>query len=329
MMKSFLHMLVKDPLRKFLALVFTLVLYWALNESKQREITLDRIPVQIVCDDGFVLSEYGIVPSVRLRVRGSDSIIKKLRAEDISGSVRITAETKGMRSGNAVIPLNAKDFSVPRGVEVMRVEEPREIRVEVQRKITRSLPVRVETSGRIPAGWKNDEISTVPDRVDVTGPENFVKTLKDVVTETLNIDGETMTFSKNGLLLKKHLGRGLSYSVDSADVVVKISRIPDYSKTLKDIPVRCLMPPGKVLNAVPDKMSVDVTLSGQPGYVDRINRSDVMVFADLSEPHFARQGDYAVHLNAVLNNADGKSRVVSVEPQEIRVRMMPAEKREK
>ena len=56
MMKSFLHMLVKDPLRKILALVFTLVLYWALNEGKQREDSIDGVQMHIVCD-AVALSE--------------------------------------------------------------------------------------------------------------------------------------------------------------------------------------------------------------------------------------------------------------------------------
>ena len=211
-------------------------------------------------------------------------------------------------------------------MEVVRVEEPRVIRVEVQRKITRTLPVKVETSGKIPVGWRNDEISSVPAKVDVTGPEKMVNALKDIVTETLNIDGETVSFSKKGLLLKKHPGTGLTYSVESADVFVKISRLPDTSRTLKDIPVRCLFPPGKVLNAVPDKTGVAVTVSGQPRLVNRVNSSDIMVFADLSAPQFAAPGNHRVPLKAVFNNPDGKLRVVSVEPQEINIRVVPAGK---
>ena len=325
-MKSFLRSLVKDPLRKILALVFTLVLYWALNEGKQREDSIDGVQMHIVCDDDVFLPEKERSCAVRLAVRGSESIIKKLRAEEISGEIRITTGTPGFATGKVVLHFNPRDFSAPRGVEVIRVENPQEFTIDVQRKVTRSLPVKPEIFGRIPVGWVNEGVFCTPSHVTVSGPERMMELLQEVVTEPLNIDGETVSFSKKGLLLKNPSYSELTYNSVSTDVFVKMSRQPDAPRKLNDIPVRCLLPPQRMTEITLDKAVVSVTVSGSQSLVNRISNKDVMVFADFSDPKYAVPGEHLVQLQAVLNNADGKLRVTAIEPQEILIRSVSTEK---
>ena len=282
--------------------------------------------MRIVCDDNVFLPETGRSCAVRLMVRGSESIIKKLRADEISGEVRITTRTPGFASGKVVLHFNPRDFSVPRGVEVIRVDNPQEFTIDVQRKITRSLPVKPEIFGRIPVGWINEEVICSPSHVTVSGPERTMEHLQEVVTEPLNVDGETVSFSKKGLQLKNISHGELTYNATSTDVFVKISRQPDALRKLNDIPVRCLQPPQRVMKVALDKAVVSVTVSGSQSLVNRISNKDVMVFADLSDPKYAVPGEHLVQLQAVLSNADGKLRITAVEPQEILIRSVSAAK---
>ena len=320
-MKSFLIFLFKDPLRKLIALSLTVVLYAVLNEGKQREEIIDGVQMLIKCDDDIFIPDSLRSCAVRLSARGSESRIKKVTNRDIHGEVMITRNTPGFASGRVVLHFNPRDFVSPRGVEVIRVEQPLEITIPVQRKITRMLPVRPETIGRVQAGWVCNEVSCEPASVIVSGPERVVNSLKEVVTEPLNIDGETVSFSKKGMLLKNPRPEELTFDLTAAEVFVKIAHVPDVPRKLVDIPVRCMVPPGKAVNFIPEKAVVSVTVSGWQSEINRISGQDVTVLADLSDPKYLSPGEHQVRLRAVLNNQNNNNlRVVSIEPLEIKIK---------
>ncbi|MBR7130813.1 MAG: hypothetical protein IKC82_02325 [Lentisphaeria bacterium] len=323
-MSAFLTFLFKDPLRKLIALSLTIVLYAVLNEGKQREEIIDGIPMQIKCDDDVFLPEINRSCSVRLTVRGSESTIKKLTKQDIQGTIMLSRNTPGFASGRVTLRFNPKDFAVPRGVEVIRVEHPQELTIPVQRKISRMLPIHPETFGSVQSGWVCNEVTAEPASVIVSGPERLVNTLREVVTEPLNIDGETVSFSKKGLILKNPQPEELSFDLSSAEVSVKIVRIPDVPRKFTDIPVRCMVPPGNSVQLQPDKKIVTVTVSGRQSAINKISGKDITVFADLSDPKYQLPGEHLLQLQAVLNNPQDNLRISAIEPKEIKIKSVVA-----
>ena len=328
-MKSFLHSLISDPLRKFISLFLALVLYWALNEGKQREEEIDNVHVTIECDDDVFLSDMYDSRRVSLTVRGSESRIKKLERKDISGKVRLSRKSPGFDEGMVILDLSPRDFTVPRGIEVVKIKELNTKSVRVQPRISRFIPVKAEIIGRVPAGWVCSSVKCRPEKILVSGPESIVANLQEIVTEPLNIDGETATFHKTGMLLRNPGARVLTFDNAAVTVLVEISRMPDARRYLKDVPVRCLLPPQSVLSVALEKSVVGVTVSGPQSEVGRISAKDLMVFADLSDPKYAVSGEHLVQLQGMLNNPEGKFRVVAVDPQEIRIKTMVVEKNKK
>jgi YbbR domain-containing protein len=73
---------------------------------------------------------------------------------------------------------------LPRKVDVSRVT-PSQVTFHLDRMAKRSVPVRLERSGEVPAGLRLKELALIPEKVDVTGPKGRLDGLQAVLTAPL------------------------------------------------------------------------------------------------------------------------------------------------
>ena len=320
-MRNFWTFLLKDPLRKIIALVLTIILYAVLNEGKQREVTVD-VPLKVVCGDDVFLPGHNRNYMARVTLRGTESQIKQLKEkEDVTGALTITQNTPGFDSGKITMTLSPSDFSAPRGVEVIRVEQPQELDFQVQRRVNnRRIAVRPDFTGSVPPGLTVDKITSSPGYITVSGAESAVNNLREVVTVPLNVDGETVSFSKPSVALKNPEPDKLTFSRNDVEVFVSIVQMPDVERKLSNIPVRFVIPQQRGESVFPDRDTVTVIVSGQQSVINRITEKDVLVLADLSDPAYEVAGEHTVMLRAVLNSASGNLRISSIEPEKIQIK---------
>jgi len=91
--------------------------------------------------------------SVEVRLRGPGTLIKAISPQDISATV----DLGGIRPGEKIVQLTQRNVRVPFGVDIVRVN-PAQIRLNLERTLSKTIPVLVKISGEPLPGFKVREI---------------------------------------------------------------------------------------------------------------------------------------------------------------------------
>ncbi len=174
--RPFLRGLARDGRLKLAAFGLALFL-WVLvqvGNPSQRDLL---VPVEIRLDDpGWVVMEDPVPDTVRVYFRGPQSEIFGITGFDL---ISVTVPITEMSDEEMVIQLQPEWVSVAgyRGVQVEDIV-PSVINVRLDRRSTRSIPVRVSTRGTLPEHLAlASALILTPNRVGVSGPASLVDEL--------------------------------------------------------------------------------------------------------------------------------------------------------
>ena len=127
--------------------------------------------------------------SVRVRLRGGSKQVRELNPFQVSVQVELLQSSPGRFSVN----LGPENVLLPLGLEVVSIE-PNVIRVELEREVTRRLPVRARLIGEPAAGAVVEELEVFPSQVLVSGPESLVARIESLETIPISLDGHALSF---------------------------------------------------------------------------------------------------------------------------------------
>ncbi|MDG2304709.1 MAG: CdaR family protein [Candidatus Binatia bacterium] len=119
---------------------------------------------------------------IEVRVSGSGLMLSSIDAQSLQTSLDLA----GVQPGVATYTLNAKDFALPRSVEVNRVT-PSRVSLSIDRLVRRKLPIRLDSRGEMEPGLKVVEEQLLPSEVGVTGPRGRVAAVTEVETQALDL----------------------------------------------------------------------------------------------------------------------------------------------
>ena len=120
---------------------------------------------------------------VFLRVRGPATRLNSSTLRDI----RVVFDLATVHgAGDRTFTLGEDNLQLPVGVDVLRVV-PSQVRLTIDKRITRELPVEVRYSGPPPPGYRITKQQVSPDRVRVVGPERRVMNLHSVQTDAVDL----------------------------------------------------------------------------------------------------------------------------------------------
>lgn len=123
------------------------------------------------------------IPSVQIRVRGPERIVRRLQSSDVRAEVDLT----GMKAGERTFDLT-KAIGTPNGLEVAQVV-PNEVHVAFDTRATRQVPVRPRVVGTFASGYRIGQIVTDPAVVEVIGPKKEVDSVDTAITDSVDITG--------------------------------------------------------------------------------------------------------------------------------------------
>ncbi len=192
--RTFLRDLARNGRLKLAAFGLALFL-WVLVRVGDPEVRDLLVPVEIrLTDPGWVVMGDPRPAIVQVRFRGPPSQIFRLTSEGMSVTVPITETSVG----EMVIPLQTGWVSLPAGYGGVGVDNitPGAITLRLDRRSTRSIPVRVSTRGRLPAHLAlTRALSMTPAFVQVSGPASLVDGLDtlDIIPVVLSDVGEQTT----------------------------------------------------------------------------------------------------------------------------------------
>ena len=163
---------------RMLALVVA-VSIWAVVASEPELSMFTTVPVEYrnLPDDLEMSSQPA--ETVTLELRGPSG---ELRGFGENRQPFVELDMSGITPGVHTFAINGDDVRVARGVRLMRAF-PAEVRIEFDRRVVRSLPVKV----RFTEGTAVPPYSVTPDRLEVTGPARHVARLDAVFTDRVDL----------------------------------------------------------------------------------------------------------------------------------------------
>jgi len=203
---------------KLIALLITLGLFIGVRLQEKVESWVD---VEVIVRapppaSGVVLSSE-TPDTVRVLLRGRSSLVESVKE---GKTPQVVMDLSGQRdAGSTMFYFDREMFDFPSGVELVDTR-PEAVLVRTERVVTRRLPVRVRTFGRIKEGAELvDEPLTDPAEVVAYGAASIVRGLTDVQTEEVDVEG--LGVGEHTVKVPLRLVEGLAFN-HSGDVTVSL-----------------------------------------------------------------------------------------------------------
>lgn len=163
---------------KATSLALASALWLAVSSSPPSEVALD-VPVifRNVPSNLEISSEN--VPSVQIRVRGPERIVRRLGPSDVRAEVDVT----GIRPGERSFDLT-KAITVPDKLEVAQVV-PSEAHLDFDIRSMRRVPVKP----RVVPSYRVVSITADPPTVEIIGPKKQVDSADSAITDPIDVTG--------------------------------------------------------------------------------------------------------------------------------------------
>jgi YbbR domain-containing protein len=230
--------------------------------------------VDVVVGAGAALS--GPPPTnVTVRLRGPDSLLRRLDPYDLS--VRVDLRDSG--SGDRTVMLTAHDVAgVPADVAVALID-PDRLRIAIAKKQRREVPVVPTLVGKPPRGYQVYRAIAHPESLVVEGPEARVAALGRLNTEPIRVDDRSEPFMARVAALS-----------DGSDVRVVDPRPLDVNVYIDLAPVDATIDRVPVVEAGAGKQvvivpaTVAVTVSAPSALIPKLRAGHVRAVVDASGP---------------------------------------------
>jgi len=172
-----------------LALATLLWFFGTLETREQESEKVVESSVTYSTPRGLILLDP--VQRVRVRLRGRTSKIRSLNPLAVDVLVTLTDSRRGLIE----VTLGPDNVVLPEDVEVMSIE-PNQLELRLDREVTQTLPVKFKLMGEPAAGARVQKVEVVPDRVQVSGPESRLRSLRWLTTSNVNLNGHALDFEE-------------------------------------------------------------------------------------------------------------------------------------
>ena len=135
-MTNWFGTLKRNRLLKLLSLLLAIALWFAVSGEERTETSLN-MGLEMVNLDHSLMVTSEVPPAIQVRVVGSRSMVNHLSQSRLTQ----TMDLGGYKSGRHTFSLGPNSFSLPRGVQVVRIQ-PNSITLTLADTLTRTLPVK-------------------------------------------------------------------------------------------------------------------------------------------------------------------------------------------
>jgi len=246
--------------------------------------------------------------TVEVRVRGGSGTLSRLSPADIVAVV----DLHGARAGQRLFHVTPDQVRVPFGVEIVQIT-PSTVALVFENSASKLVRVVPAYDGKPAAGFMVGKVTSVPDSVEIVGPESAVKRAAAALTEPLSVTGAREPI--RGTVPVGVLDSTLRLKT-SRTVVVDVQVVPaPFEHIVRGLPVRRRnLSHNLALHLTP--AAVDITVRGTRDGVNRIGGDDISVFVDVMG---LGVGDYLLPVHA--ESASAEAGVFQIQPSKVQVRI--------
>jgi YbbR-like protein len=123
---------------------------------------------------------------VKIEVAGPRTLLSLLEPERL----RLKLELAGAAPGRSDYRIFPGMFNVPRGTTVTQIM-PSDITLDLDRIVTRDVPVHVKLEGAVASGYKVSAVELKPSTIEVSGPSRYVQPMIVIETAPIDVQGAT------------------------------------------------------------------------------------------------------------------------------------------
>jgi YbbR domain-containing protein len=173
---------------KIFSLVLAIVCWYVVRGEEER-VRDYAVPLQYTnLSSSYDLSGQ-VIDTVAVRLRAPEPVLRAITEDRLSARIDLSRAPLGEQ----YITLTPGMIGVPGGARVDQVN-PELIKVRIDRKIRREVPVVAEFSGAPPRGYKKVRHVIDPPTVTIEGPANEVTQVTRALTGTILLDGEVADY---------------------------------------------------------------------------------------------------------------------------------------
>jgi YbbR domain-containing protein len=170
----------RNRLLKLLSILLAIAFWFAVSGEERTETSLNMTLEMVNLNQNLMVTSE-IPPAIQVRVIGPRSIVNNLSQTRLTQTI----DLNGYKSGRHTFSLGPNSFSLPRGVQVVRIQ-PNPITLTLATTITRTLPIKPVLENNPAEGYELVSVNTRPAQVTVKGPSPELAELQFI--STLPID---------------------------------------------------------------------------------------------------------------------------------------------
>ena len=272
---------------KISSVVLALFIY-AYVYSKEEQETILQVPMALAGLPEHLTYQGDVPDRVRVRVRARGVELWRLRAQPPQAVI----ELREAEPGQLLRPVTTSDVRLPSGVvaQVRQIVDQPDLRLQIERMVSRRVPVQPVLTGRPGAGaTRYGDLEVDPDSVSIEGAESLVEPVKELRTEEINLDGRSTSLEE---WVRVKGPDGLSLSTEEVWVRVPVERLVE--RTMGPVEVR--LPPALSLTWTTQPESVDVQMRGPASLLDDVVPGGLEVRAVPQQPIEGEQSDVPLQL---------------------------------
>ena len=158
---------------------------WFAVEGEPELVTIQPLPVLYRNLPPRLMLISDAPNEVRAELRGASSRLTRATLSDAFAAVDL-AGVSG--PGAQTFTLSEAEFSLPQGVAFVRAV-PSQVSLRFDRAATKAVPVEIQLSGTVAAGYKIVAKSVEPETLNVSGPESRVAAIASAQTDPVDVSG--------------------------------------------------------------------------------------------------------------------------------------------
>jgi uncharacterized protein (TIGR00159 family) len=163
------------------ALLLGVCVFWVLITTRQGQITAVSAPVRLhSVPDGLVLLRT-IPEEVTVQVKAMSSLTPPPSKLDLTADIDVSKIVEG----TTALRVNHTNITAPAGMTITSVS-PSTVRVSTEKKLRKSVPVKVILKGKLPRELSSKQVTSEPRMVDIEGPSSQISQTSSIATEDID-----------------------------------------------------------------------------------------------------------------------------------------------
>ncbi|MEC9391003.1 MAG: CdaR family protein [Myxococcota bacterium] len=256
---------------KVLSLAFAIMI-WAWVQTQQ--IVSQRTRAQVLWSFPDDLTWIDPVPkTLVVTIRGPQGLVRNVKKRTLRYDVDLSESEQGLTS----VDFAGRSIrGIPEGVSVVQISPPG-VDVQLDRRMERVVKVVPAVVGEVESGYRVASITVDPKTTNITGPRSVLRTIADIGTDVLDVNGltedktYTLALAPKDRSVVSTLREPVKVTVDVEPIIAE--------KTFTDVPIMARADGWKTTPT-----TAVVTLSGPAAAMRELTADRISVQAHLPNP---------------------------------------------